>query len=137
MNLNQPLISNYAKDMLVKGRHIDFVETVSFPLDVKNYPAYYYLDPHLIDFPENENLYLFPNPCGDFVIVYFNTTFENHLGTIAIFDLQGKELDRIKLNCFQNQLIVNLSDYPNGVYIVSLIVDNKLLASRKLSKARK
>lgn len=137
MNSGLPLISAYARSLLIKGRHISFMESVSYPNQIKSYPNYYYLNSNKTKFSEEDKLAVSPNPCGDFVIVYFNTTIENHLGAIAIFDLLGKEHDRIKLNCFQNQLIVNLSNYSNGVYVVSLIVDNKLISSRKLSKARK
>ena len=137
MNSHLPLISEYARGLLIKGKFVSFIETISFPQQVKSYPAYYYSKPGKTKFSEDDNLVLFPNPCGDFVIVYYNTTNENHLGTLSIFDIQGQELDRIKLYYLKNQLTLNLSSYTTGVYIISLIVDDKIISSKKLSKSRK
>jgi C1A family cysteine protease len=137
MNSNLPLISTYARGLLMKGRHINFMESVSFSSQVKSYPDYYYHNLNKTKLSEEENLVVYPNPCGEFVIVYYNTTTENRLGALSIIDIQGKELNRIKLNYLRNQLTLNLSYYPTGVYIISLIVDEKLISSKKLSKARK
>jgi len=134
MNSNLPLVSAFARGLLVKGRYIDFTETVSFPSEVKSYPSYYYLDPKETDFPEDEHLVLFPNPSGDFVVAYFNTIDQGQKGTIIIDDIQGKRLAVLPLNSEQNQLVINLADYPNGIYFVSLIINNKLIESKKLSK---
>jgi hypothetical protein len=113
------------------------MESVAFPYQVKSYPDYYYLNPNKTKFSEEDNLAVFPNPCGDFVIVYYNTTTENSLGTLSIIDMQGKELDRIKLNYLKNQLTFNLSYYPTGVYIICLIVGDNLVSSKKIAKSRK
>ena len=137
MNSGLPLISTYARNLLIKGRHISFMESVAFPAQVKSYPGFYYLNPNKTKFSEEEYLVVFPNPCGDFVIAYFNTTHENRLGMLSIRDMQGKELDKIKLNSLKNQLTLNLSYYPTGVYIISLIVDDILKSSMKLVKSRK
>jgi len=134
---DHPLISAYARGLLIKGRHIDFTESISFPSQVKSYPDYYYFDQRKTKIREEDHLVLFPNPCGDFVVSYFNTIEEGHRGKLLLSDIQGKELDRINLNCLQNQFVINLSDYSNGNYIISLFVDDKLIYSRKLSKARK
>jgi hypothetical protein len=134
MNSNLPLISAYARGLLVKGRHIDFTETVSFPSDVKSYPSYYYIAPKKKDFPEEDHLLLFPNPCGDYVIAYFNSLDLTQSGTLVINDMQGKRLAVIILTSEQNQLVIDLSDYPNGLYLVSLIINDKFVDGEKLSK---
>ena len=137
MNADHPLISAYARGMLINGRHINYTESVSFPTLVKSFPDYYSIDQRKTKISEEDHLILFPNPCGDFVVSYFNTIEEGHRGKLLLSDIQGKELDRINLNCLQNQFVINLSDYSNGNYIISLFVDNKLICSRILSKARK
>jgi hypothetical protein len=134
MDSDLPQISAYARGLLVKGRFIDFSETVSFPSELKSYPDYYYLDPKDIDFPEEDHLLLFPNPSGDYVIAYFNSIEYSQQGTIIIDDLLGKRIAVLRLSSEQNQLVIKLSDYPNGLYFISLIINNKLIESEKLSK---
>jgi len=64
-------------------------------------------------FSEDNRLFLFPNPCGDYVIAYFNTIEQGHNGNLVLYDLNGKELDRIRLNSTQNQRVINLPFYPD------------------------
>jgi len=134
MDSGLPHISAYARGLLVKGRFIDFTETVSFPSEVKSYPDYYYLDPKATNFPEEEHLLLFPNPSGDYVIAYFNSIDYGQKGAIIIDDIQGRRITEMSLDSQQNQLVINLSAYPNGIYFINLIINGKLIESEKLSK---
>lgn len=135
MDSDLPLISAYARGLLVEGRFIDFTETVSFPSGLKSYPDYYYLDPKATNFPEEEHLLLFPNPSGDYVIAYFNSVDFGQKGVILIDDIQGKRIAEMPLDSQQNQLVINLSAYPNGIYFINLIINGKLIESEKLSKS--
>jgi hypothetical protein len=135
MDENLPGVSASARGLLVKGRHIDYSETVSFPMEVKSYPNYQdYKKP---EFSEKERLHLFPNPAGDYVVAYFNTVELGNKGLIKINDLQGRTIKSITLNSEQNQQIIDLSVYPNGIYLISLFVNDKLIAIQKLSKGLK
>jgi hypothetical protein len=137
MNDDYPLISTYARGLLMKGKHIDYTETVGFPLTAKKYPAYYYLRPQPAYFTENEHLYLFPNPCIDFTIAYYNTLEQGQSGSLVVYDLHGQELEQIRLNSVQNQRVVNLSSYTDGIYFIGITINNDLITLRKLIKARK
>jgi len=136
MNIALPLISAYARGMLLKGRHIDYVETVAFPSGVKSYPAYYYLDQKKMDLPEEDHLILFPNPSGDYVIAYFNSLDFEEAGNLTIDNIQGQRVAVIELDSEQNQLFLDVSDFPNGLYFVSLRINNELIESEKLLKGR-
>jgi hypothetical protein len=136
MNSNLPLISSYARGLLLKGRFMEFTEHVSFPSIVKSYPAYYDLDPQKPDFLKDDKLILFPNPSGDYVIAYFNSLGFDECGSIKIDNLQGKDLEIIRLDSRQNQVVIDLSAFSNGLYIVSLIVNDKLIETEKLVKGR-
>jgi len=136
MNSDLPLLSSYARSLLLKGRYMEFTERVSFSSYVKSYPAYYDLDPQKPDLPKNDKLILFPNPSGDYVIVYFNSLEFDECGSIKIDNLQGKVLEKIKLDSRKNQVVINLSSYSNGLYIVSLIINDKLIRTEKLIKGR-
>ena len=49
-------------------------------------------------------------------------------------DINGKIMETIVLNNYQNQLILNLGGIPNGMYIISLYVNGELVESEKLTK---
>lgn len=64
---------------------------------------------------------IFPNPASDFIAIY-NTT--NHKLEINIFDLNGKELS--KHISFSNEtLIIDLSNYMIGSYLIQVSIDGK------------
>jgi hypothetical protein len=132
-----PLVSDYARALLIKGRHIEYTELVYFPMEVKKYPSYYSINPKNEGFNEDNRLLLFPNPCGDYVIVYFNTIEQGHNGNLILYDIIGKELDRIRLDYTQNQRVINLLNYPDGTYLIRLIVDYQPVSAKLLIKGRK
>ncbi|HPM91658.1 MAG TPA: C1 family peptidase [Bacteroidales bacterium] len=137
MNTGLPLVSNYARALLIKGRHIEYTESVYFPMVVKKYPSYYSQNSKKEGIYEDNRLFLFPNPCGDYIIAYFNTIEQGHNGNLVLYDLNGKELDRIRLNSTQNQRVINLFDHPNGTYIIRLLVDYQPVSTKLLIKGRK
>ena len=136
MNSNLPLISSYARGLLLKGRKIEYTEKLMFPTGLKSYPSYYYLNSVKSSFPLKRHLILFPNPAGDYVIAYFNIQNYDESGVLLINDIHGKNLGIIKLAAQQNQLVIDLSGYSDGVYLISLIVNNKIMASKKLLKGQ-
>jgi hypothetical protein len=136
MDEDLSFVSAYARGLLVKGRHIDFTESVSFPAETKSYPSYG-KDNKKTGFAENEKLHVFPNPASDYTIAYFNTIGLGEQGRIIINDLQGRKIEDIRLRSEQNQQVIDLSDYPNGIYIINLYVNDKSITSAKLSKGLK
>ena len=136
MNNTHPLISAYARGLLVKGRHIDFTETVAFNGNTKSFPYYYYLNWESVEIPEENHLKLFPNPAGDYVIIYFNTFEYGQTGICTVDDIRGNTIMSVKLNSIQNQAILNITGIPNGIYIINLIVNDKIIESDKLLKGR-
>ncbi len=134
MNNDLPLINAYARGLLLRGRHIDYNESVAFPAVVKAYPAYYHIDPQKFYFPEEDHLVLFPNPSGDYVIAYFNSLDFGEKGSIVIDNLQGQRMNMIELDSEQNQVIIDLSNFSNGIYFISLLINSKKIESEKLIK---
>ncbi len=128
-----PLISDYARGLLVKGGHIDYTEQVVYPNNTKSYWVYQ-VNPQEKVIHKTDYLLLFPNPAGNYVIVYFNTIELETAGKLLMHDINGKILKTIVLKNYQNQLTLNLGDIPNGVYIISLYVNGKLIESEKLTK---
>jgi hypothetical protein len=71
------------------------------------------------------------------VVAYFNLIELGENGRIVINDLQGRKVENLPLQSEQNQQVIDLSTYPNGIYLINLYVNDKLIASVKLSKGLK
>jgi hypothetical protein len=65
------------------------------------------------------NFGMFPNPASDFV-----TIRKNGNGTVRLFNLSGQELLSTQ---FSNQLNLSLSDFPAGIYSMSIDGDIRKL----------
>ena len=61
---------------------------------------------------------VYPNPTKDIINIKWNARINN--GTITIFDLQGRLLKTENINSNSNQYQLNLSDLPNGIYILEV-----------------
>jgi len=133
MDDEYPLISGYARGLLMKGHFINYTEKVCFPSGVKSYPVYHFI-PQKANADKNEHLKVFPNPAWDYMIICFNTVEFDHPGKLIISDINGRTVKMIQLNKCQNQLTVNLKDLSDGMYIINLYVRNKLVESKKLTK---
>lgn len=134
MDNGYPGISDYARGMLVKGKYIDYTEVYMISDNMKSYPQYDNYKPDNFAEPVVDHLQLFPNPAGDFVIVYYNTSEYSAAGILHIANMQGVVLKTIELNNWQNQLTLNIGNIPNGIYLVSLFVQGSLVDSKKLVK---
>ncbi|MCX6233130.1 MAG: T9SS type A sorting domain-containing protein [Bacteroidetes bacterium] len=133
MNHAYPLISGYARGLLVKGRFINYIEQVYFPPNTKSYPEYHFT-PHEVNVEKEDHLKLFPNPAWDYVIVYFNTSEYEINGKLLMFDVNGKLIKTMILSDNFNQLTVSLKNLPNGIYMISLFVRDNLIESKKITK---
>ena len=103
----------------VKRKKNECSEKLTSPTGLKSYPSYYYSNSVKSSFPLERYLVLFPNPAGDYVIAYFNFQNYDESGILFIKVVHGKNLGIIKLAFQQNQLVIDLSCYPNGVYLIS------------------
>jgi hypothetical protein len=68
----------------------------------------------------NGGISIFPNPTKGTVRVEF-TEETNQSLSIEIVDLFGKELNELTLN---KERVFDISEFPDGIYFVSLIIDN-------------
>jgi len=51
----------------------------------------------------------------------------------TITDINGKMVDSFMLKDKQNQIVLNLINTPNGIYIFNLYAGNELLETEKLT----
>jgi hypothetical protein len=71
-------------------------------------------------FPTDFSISLFPNPTKGKVNVEFTEEINQNL-SLEIFDLFGKKLNELILN---QERVFDISEFPDGIYFVSLIIDN-------------
>jgi hypothetical protein len=81
---------------------------------------------------ERSALKLFPNPAGNYFIAMYDLIGKEDPGILTITDISGKSLISIQLKDKQNQVVVPSKDFPQGSYLVNLIVGNNLVCSAKL-----
>lgn len=71
---------------------------------------------------------LFPNPASK----YFKITFEGELPFqhLGIFDVMGRELKKVSLEGVRNELIVDISELPPGLFVVKNYNSNMPYSTR-------
>jgi len=127
------MISGYARGLLMKGHFINYIERVYFPSDAKSYQAYH-LTSQKPEAAKKDHLRVFPNPSWDYVIVYYNTTDLKMSGKLIMNDINGKLINTIILPDQLNQTTISLINLPNGIYMISLFVNDHQIESKKINK---
>lgn len=79
---------------------------------------------------EDSGVIIYPNPANDFINV--STNEETEIKQILIYDLAGRLVKRIAIDCTGNSIIV--SDLANGVYILNIFIgkDTEVQYRKKL-----
>jgi hypothetical protein len=126
------LPSLYARNMLIHYGLLSYDELVYFPVALYSSIAakWPFMD---LDFPRTSSLTLFPNPAGDYFIVEYTINTTSDKAVILIHEIEGKHIQSIWLQDNQNQIIVPTGNLPNGVYLVSMFIDNTLIGSKKIT----
>jgi len=77
-------------------------------------------------------LKVYPNPSKDFIILVYQFDKETK-GMIEIRDITGKPVQSIPFNGIQDQLTVTTRTWNAGVYVLSLIVNDKVIETTKFT----
>jgi hypothetical protein len=64
---------------------------------------------------------VYPNPVNDFIGISLNSTAT--LKEIKILDLTGRTIDTKSVNKGENNIRISVSDFPSGVYLISITTD--------------
>jgi hypothetical protein len=85
---------------------------------------------------KNNMIMVYPNPTKDHVTVSLSIFNPSKLGKlhVILFNSIGKEMDRIEVFSDCTAIDLNLIKYPNGLYMIALEMDNKIVCSKKLEK---
>jgi len=129
-----PDIAAHARGLLVNGGYYNYIETIVIPYASKSLGPIYRLPNEIVTDPQNYYLNLFPNPSGDYLIVSYDLGINNR-GNIVIYDIKGNLIKSYIAQAGKNQIVLNITDLSNGIYIVGLYTSKGLLETRKFTKA--
>lgn len=133
-NSELPMISSYARGLLLKGNYINYSESIYLPTTNKS--ARIYSNDKIDEADINSGLKLMPNPAKNYLIVEYEFSSGNNNGIIIVRDMLGNLVKSKGLNNTHDQITLDLTDMPSGMYIVSLYSANKLIDSKQLSKIK-
>jgi hypothetical protein len=78
-------------------------------------------------FEENLNLIIYPNPTNGTLTIDTKISFEKI--KVSIYTIMGQ-----KIFSSQNQIAVDFSELPTGIYFVSINIDGKTKTERIIKK---
>jgi len=76
------------------------------------------------------SIQLFPNPAKDYTTITYDIP-NNRSAKLIITDIVGKEVLNTNLPAYKTQHTVNVSNFKNGVYFYSIIVNGKKISTKK------
>ncbi len=74
----------------------------------------------------------FPNPANEYAAIFYKLPELKKQGIIIIYDINGKQVQNIKVDGTNEYILFNNTNLNNGTYFYSLIVDNEILDSKKM-----
>jgi len=94
-----------------------------------NFPE---LNIEIVDIEPTPQLRIAPNPAKNYTYLYFDIENFNRTAKLEIHNLQGQLMSSYPIQGAVGRVHEDLSLYTSGIYVVSLIMDNRLLESRTL-----
>jgi uncharacterized repeat protein (TIGR01451 family) len=83
-----------------------------------------------VDTFKNNDFVLYPNPTNASIVVSFNDK-NGLIQQLQIIDILGKSLKEVKTNS-SKEIKVDVSDLSKGVYLVEILSENNIKATKKL-----
>lgn len=125
------MAASFARNMLVTYDTLSYLKPVVIPETNKSQQ----IAKPVINFTEVDgpnNIKIMPNPSKDYFIVEHNLEIYNH-GTIIITNLSGYTIKTIDVNTKFGQQIINTKKWDSGVYIATLVENNKVIQNTKFN----
>jgi hypothetical protein len=123
--------SVYARNMLLAIDELEYQEPIILPNSMKSAEdeeAYH----EALNSQAPTMLEVYPNPSKDYVILGYQFDKETK-GMIEIRDISGKPVQSIPFNGIQDQVIVTTQGWTLGVYVLSLVVNDKVIETTKFT----
>jgi hypothetical protein len=74
----------------------------------------------------------YPNPANNSATFNYRLPASVYSASIIIRNLLGCEVQNVALENGNGEKVINTSGLPTGIYLYSLVIDNKVIASKKL-----
>jgi hypothetical protein len=74
----------------------------------------------------------FPNPANSFVSIKYDISDSSQKRHIVLYDIFGKSLKKISLFDKKGTAKMNVEDLNSGIYFYSLVIDEKVISTKKL-----
>ena len=123
--------SVYARNMLLAIDELEYQEPIILPNSMKSAEveeAYH----EVLNSQAPTFLEVYPNPSKDFIILGYQFDKETK-GMIEIRDISGKPVQSIPFNGIQDQVTVTTRGWIAGVYVISLVVNDKVIETVKFT----
>jgi hypothetical protein len=82
------------------------------------------------EFEVKNSVKLYPNPAVDNLVISYEMPL-NANGKLIITDILGKEILNTNITGNKSNYVVDVSNYQNGVYLSTLLVNNKKITTKK------
>ncbi len=86
--------------------------------------------------PDKQRLFLMPNPTAHTLQMVFESDWEREDVLVSIFDLTGRQVFQSQYNLIEGKNIktMNVSHFPEGMYVVSVRIGSKVYFTEKFVK---
>jgi hypothetical protein len=139
--------SNGTENYITIGNFLNDASTDTSHVNGGSYPAsYYYIDDVSvicmdcdtgIGIQENNRAHLFnvyPSPAKDLLTIEFNL-IESPRPSIEIINILGQTMKKIEKNpSSDNKIDIDISEFPNGIYLIQLIGENEVISKKFLKQ---
>jgi len=132
VNDNDGLPGAYARNLLLAAGKISYQEPILLP-DTSLKATKKKKFRGVKEEHKSNALTVFPNPANDYFVVRFNISDTQSGGIIRIYDVMGKPLQSIDTKRNQDQIIVSSAGLKPGLYMITLISDNRIRDMVKVS----
>jgi len=126
-------VKSCARNILIARGYIDYHEPILLPDNLKSSKEKKWYKTG--KFVENSYMKIFPNPAKQHVIIEYNLKEkfnDNNKTLIVLRNINGNKVYQMILPKRQDQELINTSGFISGIYICSIIVNEKILESQKL-----
>lgn len=126
------LPSVYARNLLIRLGLLNYAEPVYFPVLLNSgfggkWPF------TEIAYPKESSLDVFPNPANNYFIVEYEIDQSYEQAIIIIHDMKGKVVGSYQLTGDQDQLVIPIGALNNGIYMVSMYINNRPVDTKKIT----
>jgi hypothetical protein len=121
----------FARNLLVATEAMQYEEPIILPNQIKSTSAEEDFIA-MIKTPMPKILEVYPNPSKDFVVLGYHFDADTR-GIIEIRDVSGSLIQSIPFDGMQDQLTVMTGSWSPGIYMVSLMVNEKVIETTKFT----